>query len=176
MSCIIAVAAHWTKFVKLTLSITVHWGGLAKNHFWPVATQKKGIGEQLNYFFKNKTDLWWGIHAGLGETRATKDENLKKKNGDWRWFLQHLWYKIAKTSEKREKKYSPAKTGRSEERNIAPGDILISSTNFTYISHACSFRFRLYWTDSLCRAETLEIRLGFYLLNAEIVSRCTMYD
>ena len=38
------------------------------------------------------------------------------------------------------------------------------------------FRFRLYLTDSLCRAETSDIKLGFYLLSAEIVSRCTMYD
>ena len=45
-----AVAARWTKSVKFTLSIAVHTGGLAKNHFWLVATQKKkGIGEQLNY-------------------------------------------------------------------------------------------------------------------------------
>ena len=38
-------------FYKSTLSIAVHRGGLAKNHFWLVATQKKRIGEQLNYFW-----------------------------------------------------------------------------------------------------------------------------
>ena len=50
MSYIIAVAARWTKSVKFTLSIAVHTGVRAKNHFWLVATQKKRIGEQLNYF------------------------------------------------------------------------------------------------------------------------------
>ena len=30
--------------------IAVHRGGLAKNDFWLVATQKKRIGEQLNDF------------------------------------------------------------------------------------------------------------------------------
>ena len=44
---IIAVAARWTKSVKFTLSIAVHTGVLAKNHFWLVATRKKRIGEQL---------------------------------------------------------------------------------------------------------------------------------
>ena len=32
------------------LSIAVHWGGLARNHFWLVTTQKERIREQLNYF------------------------------------------------------------------------------------------------------------------------------
>ena len=50
MSYIVAVAARWTKSLKLTLSIAVHRGGLAKNDFWLVAKQKKRIGEQLNYF------------------------------------------------------------------------------------------------------------------------------
>ena len=50
MSYIIAVVARWTKSVKFTLSIAVHTGVLAKNHFWLVATRKKRIGEQLNYF------------------------------------------------------------------------------------------------------------------------------
>ena len=44
---IIAIAARWTKSVKFTLSIAVHTGVLAKNHFWLVATRKKRIGEQL---------------------------------------------------------------------------------------------------------------------------------
>ena len=43
--------SRWTKSLKFTLSIAVHGGGLAKNHFWLVATQKKRIGEQLNYFW-----------------------------------------------------------------------------------------------------------------------------
>ena len=43
-------ASFLTKSVKFTLSIAVHTGGLTKNHFWLVATQKKRIGEQLNYF------------------------------------------------------------------------------------------------------------------------------
>ena len=43
--------ARWTKSLKSTLSIAVHRGGLAKNDFWLVATQKKRIGEQLNYFW-----------------------------------------------------------------------------------------------------------------------------
>ena len=51
MSYIVAIAARWTKSLKFTLSIAVHRGGLAKNHFWLVATQKKRIGEQLNYFW-----------------------------------------------------------------------------------------------------------------------------
>ena len=50
ISYIVAVAARWTKSVKFTLSIAVHTGDLAKNLFWFVATQKKRIGEQLNYF------------------------------------------------------------------------------------------------------------------------------
>ena len=65
---------------------------------------------------KNKTDLWWGIYTGLGETRATEDENLKKKKKKRGlgmifaiFFLQHLWYKINKTSEKREKNILPQK-------------------------------------------------------------------
>ena len=32
-------------------SLSMHKGGLAKSHFWIVATQKKRIGEQLNYFW-----------------------------------------------------------------------------------------------------------------------------
>ena len=44
---IIAIATRWTKYVKFTLSIAVHTGVLAKNHFWLVATRKKRIGEQL---------------------------------------------------------------------------------------------------------------------------------
>ena len=36
--------------MKFTLTIAVHRGGLAKNHFCLVATQKMRIGEQLNYF------------------------------------------------------------------------------------------------------------------------------
>ena len=51
MSYIVIVAARWTKSLKFTLSIAVHRGGLAKNHFWLVATQKKRIGEQLSYFW-----------------------------------------------------------------------------------------------------------------------------
>ena len=50
MSYIISVDARWTKSVKFTLSFAVHTGELAKSHFWLVATQKKGIGEQLNCF------------------------------------------------------------------------------------------------------------------------------
>ena len=46
----VAVAARWTKSLKFILSIAIHRGGLAKNHFRLVATQKKRIGEQLNYF------------------------------------------------------------------------------------------------------------------------------
>ena len=51
MSYIVAIAARWKKSLKFTLWIAVHRGGLAKNHFWLVATQKKRIGEQLNYFW-----------------------------------------------------------------------------------------------------------------------------
>ena len=51
MSYIITVATRWTKSVKFILSIAVHMGVLAKNHFWPVATRKNRIGEQLNYFW-----------------------------------------------------------------------------------------------------------------------------
>ena len=50
MSYIIVVAAPSTKVVKITLSIVVYTGGLAKNHFWLVATRKKRIREQPNYF------------------------------------------------------------------------------------------------------------------------------
>ena len=45
------IPARRTKSMKFTLLIAVHRGGLAKNHFWLVATQKKRIGEQLNYFW-----------------------------------------------------------------------------------------------------------------------------
>ena len=45
---IITVAARWTKCVKFILSIAVHTGGLAKNHF---QKSKKRIGAQLNYFW-----------------------------------------------------------------------------------------------------------------------------
>ena len=51
VSYVVAVAARWTKSLKFTLSIAVHRGGLAKNHFWLAATQKKRIGEQLNDFW-----------------------------------------------------------------------------------------------------------------------------
>ena len=50
VSYIIAVAARRTKSVKFTLSIAIHTGVLAKNHFCLVAMRKKRIGEQLNYF------------------------------------------------------------------------------------------------------------------------------
>ena len=50
MSYIIAVAARWTKSVKLAISIADHTSDLAKNRFWLVATQMKSIGEELNYF------------------------------------------------------------------------------------------------------------------------------
>ena len=50
VSYIIVVAAPSTKVVKMTLSIAVYTGGLAKNHFWLVATRKKRIREQPNYF------------------------------------------------------------------------------------------------------------------------------
>ena len=51
MSYIIAVAAHWKKSVKFTLSIAVRTGGLTKNQFWLLATQKEIIREQPNYFW-----------------------------------------------------------------------------------------------------------------------------
>ena len=38
------------KSVKFTPSIAVHTGGLTRSKFWPVATQKKRMGEQPNYF------------------------------------------------------------------------------------------------------------------------------
>ena len=50
VSYIIAVEAPSTKVVKMTLSIAVYTGGLGKNHFWLVATRKKRIREQPNYF------------------------------------------------------------------------------------------------------------------------------
>ena len=63
VSYIAAVAACWTKSLKFTLSIAIHRGGLAKNHFWLAATQKKRIGEQLNYFWNMcpKPFLWTKI-------------------------------------------------------------------------------------------------------------------
>ena len=39
------------KICEIYTSIAVHRGGLAKNHFWIVATQKKRTGVQLNYFW-----------------------------------------------------------------------------------------------------------------------------
>ena len=39
------------KICEFALLIAVQTGGLAKNRFWLVATQKKRIGEQLNYFW-----------------------------------------------------------------------------------------------------------------------------
>ena len=50
VSYIVAVTVGWTKSFKFTLSMAVHRGSLAKDHFWLVATQKKRVGEQLNYF------------------------------------------------------------------------------------------------------------------------------
>ena len=50
VSYIIVVVGRGTKFVKFALSISVHRVSPAKNRFWLVATQKKRIGEQLNYF------------------------------------------------------------------------------------------------------------------------------
>ena len=72
---------------------------------------------------KNRTDLWWGIHTGLGETGAVEDENLKKKKrGLGRifaiFFLQHLWYKINKTSEKREKNILPQKQDLAKKETL----------------------------------------------------------
>ena len=60
MSFIFAVTARWSKSLKLLLSIAVHKGGLAKNHFWLVTTQKERIEEQLNYFWNMcpKPFLW----------------------------------------------------------------------------------------------------------------------
>ena len=51
VSYIIAVVAPSTKVVKITLSIAVYSRGLAKNHFWLVATRKKRIREKSNYFW-----------------------------------------------------------------------------------------------------------------------------
>ena len=50
VSYIIAVAAPSKKSMKITLSIAVYTGGLAKNHFWLVSTRKKRIRDQPNYF------------------------------------------------------------------------------------------------------------------------------
>ena len=50
VSYIIAVAAPSTISMKITLSIAVYTGGLAKNHFWLVATRKMRIRDQPNYF------------------------------------------------------------------------------------------------------------------------------
>ena len=50
MSYIIAVAARWIISVKFIFLVAVHTVGLAKNGFWLVVTQKKRIGEELNYF------------------------------------------------------------------------------------------------------------------------------
>ena len=41
VSYIIAIAARWTKSVKFTLSIAVHSGVLAKNHFLACGDAKK---------------------------------------------------------------------------------------------------------------------------------------
>ena len=50
MSYIVAVAA--CALDKIFEIYTFNrWGGLAKNYFWLVATQKKRIGEQLTYFW-----------------------------------------------------------------------------------------------------------------------------
>ena len=35
---LVAVAARWTKSLKFTFSIAVHWDGIAKNPFWLGAT------------------------------------------------------------------------------------------------------------------------------------------
>ena len=58
MSYIVEVAARWTKSLKFTLSIAAHRGGLAKNHIWLVATQKKRIGEQINHFLNMCPKPW----------------------------------------------------------------------------------------------------------------------
>ena len=92
MSYITANAARWIKSVKFTLSIAVHRGGLAKNHFWLVATQKERIGEQLNYFWnmwpkpfswaKNKRELFSdGKSRGPLLARAALKRQLISNSG-----------------------------------------------------------------------------------------------
>ena len=61
VSYIIAIAARWTKSVKFTLSIAVHTGVPAKNHFWLVATRKKRISAILVY---TKTTTHISINGG----------------------------------------------------------------------------------------------------------------
>ena len=72
MSFIIAVAARWTRSVKFTLSIAVHTGGLAKNNFWLVATQKKRIS-----WAKNKRKLF-SDGKSRGPLLARAALNVKK--------------------------------------------------------------------------------------------------
>ena len=106
MSHIIAVAARWTKSLKFTLSIAVHTGGLAKNYFWLVATQKKKkkIGEQLNYLWnmcpkpfswtKNKRKLFSdGKSRGALLARAALNLSASSESGILfliPWWLQNL--------------------------------------------------------------------------------------
>ena len=86
VSYIVAVAAHWTKSFKFTFSMAVHRGGLAKNYFWLVATQKKRIGEYLNHFWNMcpKPSLWaknkrkfFSDGIGSREDRSQREQHLK---------------------------------------------------------------------------------------------------
>ena len=65
VSYIIAITARWTKSVKFTLSIAVHTGVLAKNHFWLVATRKKRIGEQLKGKSRGPLLVRVALHAAF---------------------------------------------------------------------------------------------------------------
>ena len=73
----------------LHFSIAVHTGGLAKYHFWPVATQKRRIGEQLNCFWnlcpaKNKRKLFFdGKSRGLLLARAALNRFYVRLDKGW---------------------------------------------------------------------------------------------
>ena len=57
--------------------LAVPRGGLDKNHFWLVATQKKGIGEQLNYFWNMcpKPFSWAKIKENFFPTESREDRS-----------------------------------------------------------------------------------------------------
>ena len=53
VSYIVVVAARWTKSLKFTLSIAVHRGGLAKNHFLACGDAKKENWTTTKLFLKH---------------------------------------------------------------------------------------------------------------------------
>ena len=68
--------------ILFALSIAVHTGGLAKNRFWLVATEKKRIGEQPNYFWNMcpKSFAWAKNKRKLVLTESQEDRFYRERH------------------------------------------------------------------------------------------------